>query len=132
VTHLLDTDVVVDVLRHDTETRRRLAAAGSSVVMSSITLMELSYGIHRSAAPDANAAAVRALIDYLPVLDFGAAAAREAGAVRAELAAAGHPIGAYDVLIAGHARSAGLVVATGNVREFSRVTGLVVEDWRAG
>ena len=63
---------------------------------------------------------MNALLDFLPVLEFGEAAARESGAVRAELAQAGLPIGAYDVLIAGQARAAGLVLATGNIREFSR------------
>ncbi len=130
MTHLLDTDVVVDVLRHDGAVRRRLGEAAGPVAMSSITLMELSYGVRRSVAPDANQAAVDQLLAFLPVLDFGLDAAREAGQVRAELAARGEPIGAYDVLIAGHARSAGLVLATGNVREFSRVSYLSVEDWR--
>jgi predicted nucleic acid-binding protein len=41
------------------------------------------------------------------------------------------PIGAYDLLIAGHARSRGLVVVTGNLREFNRVDGLRAEDWLA-
>lgn len=132
MTHLLDTDVVVDVLRHDMEARGRLERAGGSVAISSITLMELEYGIRRSEAAEANERAVNALLDFLPVLEFGVAAAREAGVVRAELAAAGVPIGAYDALIAGHARSAGLALATGNIREFSRVPNLTVEDWRRG
>lgn len=46
-----------------------------------------------------------------------------------ELAAAGTPIGGYDVLIAGHARSQGLVVVTENTREFARVAGLRHTDW---
>lgn len=42
---------------------------------------------------------------------------------------AGRPIGGYDLLIAGHARSRGLVVVTGKPGEFSRVDGLGSEDW---
>lgn len=34
-------------------------------------------------------------------------------------------------MIAGHARSRGLAVVTGNTREFERVPGLVVENWVA-
>ena len=56
-------------------------------------------------------------------------AAMHAGRARAQLAAAGAPIGPYDVLIAGHARSLGLVVVTNNEREFARVPGLEVENW---
>lgn len=42
---------------------------------------------------------------------------------------AGTPIGPYDQMIAGHARSMGLVMVTNNVRKFERVPGLRVENW---
>jgi tRNA(fMet)-specific endonuclease VapC len=57
--------------------------------------------------------------------------ARAAAAARAESAAAGMPIGPYDVLIAGQARSRGAVLVTGNTGEFARVRGLRTEDWGA-
>ena len=41
----------------------------------------------------------------------------------------GLPIGAYDLLIAVHALDLGLTLVTNNVREFSRVRGLRVENW---
>ncbi len=50
-------------------------------------------------------------------------------AVRSELARLGQPIGPYDQMIAGHARSQGLIVVTNNRREFDRVPGLRIEDW---
>ena len=58
-------------------------------------------------------------------------AAIHTGEVRAVLARLGTPIGAYDGMLAGHARSMGLAVVTHNTREFSRVPGLVVENWLA-
>ena len=63
------------------------------------------------------------------MLPFDASAAQHAGEIRARLSTAGTPIGGYDVLIAGHARSAGLTVVTNNTREFERVPGLEVVDW---
>ena len=63
-----------------------------------------------------------------PAVAFGNAAAHTAD-IRANLERRGLPIGAYDVMIAGHARSRGLVVVTGNPREFDRVEGLRSEDW---
>ena len=54
---------------------------------------------------------------------------RHIGQIRAELAAAGAPIGPYDQMIAGHARSLGLIVVTNSVTEFTRVKGLRVENW---
>jgi tRNA(fMet)-specific endonuclease VapC len=51
------------------------------------------------------------------------------GQLRAELASTGRLIGPYDMMIAGHARSLGLILVTNNVREFKRVPGLRVENW---
>lgn len=65
----------------------------------------------------------------LEVLAFDEAAADHAADIRAELERKGQAIGAYDVLIAGHARSRGLMVVTGKLREFVRVEGLRCEDW---
>ena len=63
------------------------------------------------------------------MLPFDEAAAEHAGEIRADLEKLGRQIGAYDVLIAGHARSRGLIVVTGNLGEFERVAGLRCEDW---
>ena len=64
-----------------------------------------------------------------PVVEFDRDDARRAGLIRAELANRGTPIGPYDVLIAGQALNRGLILITRNVREFSRVSGLQIEDW---
>ena len=56
-------------------------------------------------------------------------AAREAGQIRADLAAIGKRIGAYDLLIAGHARALEAILVTNNVQEFSRVERLSIENW---
>ena len=56
---------------------------------------------------------------------------RQAGEIRAVLAAAGTPIGPYDVPIAGQAAARRLVLVTRNVGEFSRVSGLRIENWQS-
>ena len=91
--------------------------------------MELVYGAERSAVPEKNLAVVEGFLTRLEVLDFDQAASEQAAQVRAELAKQGMPIGPYDALIAGHARSLGLTVVTNNMREFERVAGLRVVDW---
>jgi tRNA(fMet)-specific endonuclease VapC len=63
------------------------------------------------------------------VLDFDRENARQAGELRTRLAAAGTPIGAYDVLIAGQALARALTLVTHNTGEFQRVPGLRIEDW---
>ena len=64
------------------------------------------------------------------ILEFDADDARESGRIRAELAKSGQPIGPYDVLIAGQALSRRLTLISNNLREFTRVEGLKVEDWQ--
>lgn len=65
----------------------------------------------------------------MDVIPFDADAAVHFGQVRAELAKAGKAVGPYDLMIAGHARSQGLILVTNNLREFKRVPGLRVENW---
>jgi len=65
------------------------------------------------------------------VLKYDLEAAAHTGQLRAELARIGKQIGPYDQMIAGHARSQGLIVVTNNSREFERVPGLRIEDWVA-
>lgn len=65
------------------------------------------------------------------MLPFDSAAASHAADIRAALERRGTPIGAYGLMIAGHARSRGLIVVTGNLGEFNRVEGLRSEDWLA-
>lgn len=100
-----------------------------TLAVSSITVAELVYGAAHSRDPDRNGDEVRRFLDAVTVADFDAAAAWHAGDIRHALAAAGTPIGSYDVLIAGHARARDDVLVTGNVGEFGRVAGLRVEPW---
>lgn len=107
--------------------RPRRLAAGEAFVPS-VVLHELYYGAFRSARSARNAALVDGL--RFGVLDLDREDAREAGAIRPDLAARGTPIGPYDVLIAGQARARGLVLVTRNTTgAFARVPGLRVEDW---
>lgn len=127
---LLDTNIVVFALRrHPGSLRERLVEASGRLAVSSITVSELAYGTERSVERQTNRRAVEQFLALTSVLSFDATAAEHAGEIRAALATAGVPIGGYDVLIAGHARSAGLAVVTNNIREFSRVPGLEVLDW---
>jgi tRNA(fMet)-specific endonuclease VapC len=129
VSHVLDTDVCIEVLRRrDRRLLARLAAA-PGVAVSAITLAELDFGARRSADPAANLVAVETFTALVVPLPFDGAAAREAGKVRSELARIGRPIGPFDVLIAGHALSVDLPLVTRNGREFRRVPDLVVERW---
>lgn len=129
---LLDTNAVIALLKAaDTPVERRVrGCAPAEVFVSAIVLHELFYGAFRSARTERNLALVESL--RFGVLEFSREDARAAGEVRALLAAKGRPIGPYDVLIAGQARARGMVLVTHNTDEFSRVPGLLVEDWETG
>ena len=127
---LLDTDILIEVLRGRADDLRSAFVANSDrIAVSTVSVMELAFGSGRSADPSGSRAAVSEFLGFVTVLDFDAEAAADAGELRCELGALGTPIGAYDVMIAGHARSLGLTVVTRNVREFGRVPRLAVETW---
>jgi tRNA(fMet)-specific endonuclease VapC len=109
--YMPDTNLCIRVLRDRTKAlRARFNAEASGLAISTIVLTELLDGAARVARQ----------------------AAAHAADIAATLHATGQPIGAYDGPIAGHARSRGLIVVTGNLAEFSRVAGLRCEHWLAG
>jgi tRNA(fMet)-specific endonuclease VapC len=127
--YLLDTNALIALLRGgaDPVVRRIREHDPADVAISAVAIHELYYGAFRSERVERNLDLVDGLL--LEVIDFDRDDAREAGAVRAELAARGTPIGPFDVLMAGQARGRGLTMVTANVSEFLRVHGLAVEDW---
>jgi tRNA(fMet)-specific endonuclease VapC len=128
--YLLDTNLCIRVLRdRPAVLRERFNKEADGLCISTIVVTELLHGAAKSARPVENRREVERFAARLDVLAFDAPAAAHAADIRADLERGGRPIGGYDLLIAGHARSRGLVVATGNVREFGRVNGLMCEDW---
>lgn len=131
--YMLDTNLCIRVLcERPASARRRFNEHADSLSISTIVLAELLHGAARSARPRDNRRGVEDFAARLEVLPFDEAAADHAADIRAGLERKGTPIGAYDLLIAGHARSRGLTVVTGNLREFRRVEGLRSEDWLEG
>ena len=130
--NMLDTNLCIRLLRDRPQgLRPRFNAEAETLCMSTITLAELLHGAAKSAKPAENRREVEGLAARLAVLAFDEEAAAHAGDIHADLERCGQVIGPYDILIAGHARSRGLVVVTGNLGEFHRVEGLRAEDWLA-
>ena len=105
------------------------AVSPADCEISSITSYELFTGVEKCADPTKELAKVDLLLATVSELVFDGEAAREAGRIRALLESQGCMIGAYVVLLAGHARSASLTLVTANSAEFSRAPGLKLEDW---
>lgn len=130
--YLLDTNISIRVLRdRPAALRAQFNDKAEALCISTVVLTELLHGAEKSARPTGTRREVEGFAARLAVLPFDAEAAAHAAEIRATLERSGMAIGGYDVLIAGHARSRGLVVVTGNLREFGRVAGLRCEDWLA-
>ena len=107
----------------------RVAAAGEGTVCTSIVVAaELRFGAVKSGSPKI-ADRVDLILSALEVLPLEPPVDHHYGDIRQRLARQGTPIGPNDLLIAAHARALDLTVVTANTREFSRVTGLRVENW---
>lgn len=128
--YMLDTNIVIYTIKNrPPEIKQQFDAHLGHLCISTVTYSELAYGVEKSRDPHRNQQVVDGLVARLDVLPFDMAAASHLGQLRAELARMGRPIGHYDEMIAAHARSAGLIMVTNNLREFSRVPGLRLENW---
>ena len=101
------------------------------VCVSSVTYAELVHGVEKSAAVEKNRLALSMLLANIGILNFDVYAADSYGKIRAGLEKKGTPIGPLDMMIAGHAMSKGYTVVTNNVKEFSRIPDLKIENWAA-
>jgi len=111
------------------ELHQQLNRLAEQICISVITLAELYYGVEKSSRRSQNLQAVEQFTARLETLPFSVEAAAHYGQVRAELEGDGKPAGPHDMLIGAHARSAGLIVVTNNLREFERIPGLRTENW---
>ena len=128
--YLLDTDTLIYVFKRAGNCLARLNPHNDSdVAISTINLFELEYGMGKSDNRIKMDSYVSSLCRRYAVLDFDRAASVQAGAMRALLHTRGTPIGLYDVQIARIARASNLTVVTQNMREFSKVPQLKVENW---
>lgn len=130
--YMLDTNILIYTIRNrPASVRHQFETHDGEMCTSSVTAMELFYGAHKSQDVRRNLGVVEGLLARIEVLDFDLDAAEHAGQIRATLASAGTPIGPFDVMIAGHARSTGLCLVTNDLGEFERVSGLRLENWVA-
>lgn len=129
--YLLDTDICIYLIqrRPGGVLSRLQQCMPGEVGLSSITVSELEYGVHKSSRPQENRLALAEFLAPLEILPYEDTAAGRYGEMRAMLERQGTPIGAMDLLIAAHALSRRLTLVTNNEREFRRLPGLKVVNW---
>ncbi len=134
--YLLDTNALSRLARGvDKGLSEKVARHVDDCVLSAVVWYELEYGVARSADPAKSRQRLALIRTIFPfVRSFTEDDATEAAAVRAYLETLkpnAQPIGPHDVLLAGQALALGAIIVTNNVREFSRVPRLIVEDWQS-
>lgn len=129
--YLIDTDIAIGASsgRNAKAARHVLNSREGEIGLSIIVLHELYFGAYRSSHVAMNEAAVEKFARAFTLLPYENNDARHAGDIRALLRGTGSTIGPLDTLIAGQARARGLILVSGNLREFARVPGLDVVDW---
>jgi tRNA(fMet)-specific endonuclease VapC len=129
---MLDTNIVSDLVRnpHGNAAQRIAQVGPDAICVSIITAAELHYGCAKKGSAKL-LAQVEAILGSVQVVAFDVPADADYGSIRAELEAAGKPIGPNDLLIAAHAQALGAILVTANTGEFTRVRGLHVDNWIA-
>lgn len=129
--YMLDTNICIELIRKKSPTiLRKLASLRvGDVGVSAITVAELQHGASKSQSPGQNLAALEQFLLPLAIADFGFDAANAYGPIRTFLERNGTPIGSMDLLIAAQAVSLDVTLVTNNVKEFTRIPQLDVEDW---
>ncbi|HEV3312506.1 MAG TPA: PIN domain-containing protein [Chloroflexota bacterium] len=132
--HALDRNAVIAITndrpRSASVKYREAVASGELLVVFSIVLYELWYGVARSGSTeDASTSLKLFLSGPIDVVEFSEADAEICGRIRADLTRRGTPIGPYNLLIGAQALRMGATLVTANTDEFARIDGLRLEDW---
>jgi len=131
MSYMLDTCILIHIIRERNlniiEMMRKKTPG--EICVSSVTVAEMEYGAAKSSKPDENRDALYQFLSPFVILPFDQKAAYEYGLVRSHLERKGMVIGSMDMMIAAHARSIPAIIVTDNVREFTRVPDLSVENW---
>lgn len=128
--YVLDTNIAIYLFKGMGRVAERInALSPREIAIPTVVLFELYVGIAKSKNPATRTRLVEGLAARSIVLPFDQKAASCAATVRAQLEKQGQPIGPMDVLIVGTAIANKTTLVTHNTREFSKVNGLVMEDW---
>lgn len=128
--YLLDTNTIIYFFKGlGNVAKILLSKAPEDIAIPAITLYELEVGIAKSSNPKKRKIQLESLVSRIAVLPFTEKEAEISAKIRAELEKQGTPIGPLDNLIAGIALYSNTILVTHNLKEFSRVKGLIIEDW---
>lgn len=129
--YMLDTNICIHVLKNHSDKLRHKFKAIRNICISSVTYGELCFGIEtgNSSLKNSRWEQLDVFTQRLLIDPWDEDAARHYGFIRALLQRQGNLVGNNDLLVSSHARSMNAVLVTNNVREFSRIPDLSIENW---
>lgn len=129
--YLLDTDICIYIIKQKPSwvVPKFKAHAVDSIGLSTVTVSELFYGVSKSQHVAQNGQALQEFLLPLNIASYDMCAAEVYGPIRATLERSGNTIGPLDMMIAAHALSLDVTLVTNNVKEFSRIAELRIENW---
>ncbi|MBW2364254.1 MAG: type II toxin-antitoxin system VapC family toxin [Deltaproteobacteria bacterium] len=129
--YLLDSNICIYLIKNrPAEVLERFRQhSPQDAAISIITLFELQYGVQKSQYRQRSEGALAKFLLPLKLINLDRSSVLEAAAIRIQLEKKGTPIGPYDLLIAGLAKSRDMILVTNNTKEFERVVGLHMENW---
>jgi tRNA(fMet)-specific endonuclease VapC len=130
VSFILDSDHCIAILRKQLDVGARVNPQ-VPLLVTTLTVSELTFGAHKSARVAHNLAQVDLLLAGMTILPFDTAAARRHGELKDMLRRACTTLADLDLQIASIALSHGLPLVTHNPAHFHRIPGLVLVDWLA-
>lgn len=127
---ILDTDLLVAILRGKNEALDFLDGfSDAEAATTSVNSFELFKGAFKSPEPQKNVGKTTELLSALRILSFDDEAAKIAGEIYSELEKKGKQVKVRDCLIASIALSKDATLVTRNIKHFSKINGLNIQQW---
>ena len=131
--YMLDSDVCIFTINKKCERRIKCLDQlknNNSIVVSSIVLSELEFGVANSIHKERNKRNLYRFLTRIVLMDYSSKYASYYGEIRANLTTQGKPIGSNDLFIAAHAIAENATLITNNTREFERIENLKILSWQ--
>ena len=131
MTYLLDTNICIYAIKgtYPQLSHTLLSVHPDEIALSAVTVSELEYGAAKSRWGDRTKQILRSFMANFDILPFTEEDAVLFGTLRAQLECAGTPIGLLDAMIGAQGITRHLTVVTHNTKEFSRLPGIILQDW---
>ena len=126
---LLDTDTCIGLLKGDDAIVTAWRSCGDQCALPSMVVGELYYGAFKSTVREEDLDRVSRFVDIFPEIQPSKRSMRRFGEIKANLERKGMRLVDADIIIASTAIEEGFTLITGNVRHYSRIEGLAIENW---